>query len=425
MHHNRLLLFFVLLFTVVVAENVSGSGFALYTHGSTPLGQGNSVIAHADDASTIFFNPALLVGLDSTQIQAGTTVLMPSYDFDSGLNGSTSSTDDDVFYPSTLFISHEYSDKVNFGLGVFSPFGLATEWPDTWDGRYIATKSKLITYTVNPVIAFSIMPNVAVAAGIDILFADAELNKMLNLSNLFLPDIHQKLEGDDSGLGFNLGLLVDINDDISFGASYRNSITIDIRGNLSHDLPVGIPVEISQMLPDTSASTSIELPAQAFVGIVYKGIEDLTVEIGGKWEEWSSFNELTIETDMPVLGFKEFIYPKDWDDVFSFNAGGEYRINENIGLLFGYIFDHDPIPDSTFEPSIPVNDAHLYTAGVKWHRDTLKVSISYAYQDVKGRVKDNLIDDNPFDGELNPVTSSNGHYEGDIHMIGFGISYMY
>jgi long-chain fatty acid transport protein len=404
---------------------VHGSGFAIFTHGSTPLGQGNSVIAHTEDASTVFFNPALVVTLDGTRIQAGTTLLIPSYEFDSDFSGNSSSAEDEVFYPSTFFITHKYNDNVSLGLGVFSPFGLSTEWPDTWEGRYIATKSELITYTVNPVVAFRVTPRVAVAAGIDMLFADAELNKMINLSALGVPDINQRLEGDDSGLGFNLGLLVDINDDISFGASYRSSITVDISGDISHDLPAGIPGMIAQMLPDTSAQTSVELPAQAYAGIVYKGIERLTVEIGGKWEEWSSFDELAIESSMPVLGFNQFVYPRKWDNVFSFNAGGEYRVNENIGLLLGYIFDHDPIPDSTFEPAIPGNDAHLYTAGIKWQSDTFKVGVSYAYQDVKERDKENSIDDNPFDGVLNPATSANGRYSSDAHMIGLGISYIF
>ena len=425
MKHFRLMLFCVFFVCISASENVYGSGFAIFTDGSTPLGHGNSVIAHTEDASTIFFNPALIVTLDSTQIEAGTIFLIPSNDFDSGFNSSSSSTKDNVFFPSTFFITHKYNDKISFGLGMFSPFGLATEWPDAWEGRYIATKSELITYTINPVVAFRVMPNVAVAAGIDMLFADAELNKMLNLSALSAPDINQRLEGDDNGAGFNLGLLVDINDDITFGASYRSGITIDISGNISHDLPVGIPDLISQLLPDTSAKTSIELPAQAYAGIVYKGINSLTVEIGGKWEEWSAFNELRIESDLPVLGFNEFVYPKDWDDVFSFNAGAEYQANKNIGLLIGYIYDHDPIPDSTFEPSIPGNDAHLYTAGIKWQSNNLKVGVSYAYQDVNGRDKDNLIDDNPFDGMGNPATSANGHYESDAHMIGLDISYIF
>jgi len=425
MKHFRLLLLFVLFVSLSASQNVCGSGFAIYTDGSTHLGQGNSVIAHTEDASTIFFNPALIVTLDSTQIEAGTTFLIPSNDFDSDFNSSSSSTKDNVFYPSTFFITHKYNDKISFGLGMFSPFGLSTEWPDTWEGRYIATKSELKTYTINPVVAFRVMPNVAVAAGIDMLFADAELNKMVNLSALSVPDINQRLKGDDNGLGFNLGLLVDINDDISFGASYRSGITIDISGDISHDLPAGIPASISQLLPDTSATTSVELPAQAYAGIVYKGIKPLTVEMGGKWEGWSSFNELRIESDLPILGFNEFVYPKDWKDVFSFNAGAEYQVNKNIGLLVGYIYDRDPIPDSTFEPSIPGNDAHIYTAGVKWQSNKLKVGVSYAYQNVKGRDKDNLIDDNPFDGVGNPTTSANGHYKSDVHMIGLDISYMF
>ena len=45
-------------------QNAYGSGFAIYTQGASALGQADAVIAHTDDPSAIFFNPALINKLE-------------------------------------------------------------------------------------------------------------------------------------------------------------------------------------------------------------------------------------------------------------------------------------------------------------------------------------------------------------------------
>jgi hypothetical protein len=42
---------------------------------------------------------------------------------------------------------------------------------------------------------------------------------------------------------------------------------------------------------------------------------------------------------------------------------------------------------------------------------------------VRTRTKDNAIDDNPFDGVVNPATSANGRYKTTIHIVGASLTY--
>ena len=74
-------------------------------------GQGNSVIAHTDDPSSVFFNPALINKLDGTQIEIGTTILIPRTSFHSDVTGRDFKTEDDAFFPPTLFVTHKFSDS--------------------------------------------------------------------------------------------------------------------------------------------------------------------------------------------------------------------------------------------------------------------------------------------------------------------------
>lgn len=120
----------ITIFISVFFLNISvtyGSGFAIYTQSSLSLGQSAATIAHTEDASAIFFNPALINKLEGTQIQIGTTLMFPNRKFTSDYSGKTYKEETDLHFPSTFYMTHKFNEKVSFGLGVFSPFGLGTK----------------------------------------------------------------------------------------------------------------------------------------------------------------------------------------------------------------------------------------------------------------------------------------------------------
>ena len=423
---NKYILFLVSIFLVLCAiSDALGSGFAVYTQGASSLGQGAATIAHLDDPSAIFFNPALINKLDGTQVELGTTLLFPSRKFKSDATGLTFKAESDVLYPSTLFITHKFNDKISAGLGIFNPFGLSNKWGNDWEGRYITTNAKMTTYNINPVVSYQITPHIAFAAGLDLLLVDATLENRLNLSPFGLPDAGQKFKGDTTGVGYNFGILLDPHKDISIGASYRSKIKVNIDGNASFGLPAGTPPPISSLFPNTSGDTDITLPQQVHVGIYYKGFEPLTLEAGLRWEGWSSYDQLKINFDQPVAGSTTSITPKDWKDTYSVMFGARYQFNNTIALLAGYLYSGNPVPDHTFEPSIPDANTHLFCIGTDIKYKKLKIDFTYGYQKLQNRKKNNSIDDNPFDGVLNPLTSANGVYKSDIHMFGVSLTYKF
>ena len=407
-------------------SNAFGSGFAIFTQGASALGQADAVIAHADDPSAIFFNPALINKLEGTQVESGTTLLFPSQDFESDATGDTFSTKDDLFFPSTIFLTHKFNDKISAGLGIFSPFGLGTDWGDDWEGRYIATDSEMQTFNINPVVSYQIVPNVAFAAGVDFLLLDATLEKNINMSAFGLPDAGQKFDGNGDGVGFNFGVQYDITEDISFGASYRSEIDVNINdGNATFDLPSDTPPTIGALFPNTDGSTDISLPQQVHAGICYKGFNNLTLETGLRWEDWSSFRELKINLDQPVGGSNESITEKNWQDAYAVNFGAKYRLNETIALLAGYLYSGNPVTDDTFDPIVPDANTHLFTIGTSIKYKNMNIDLAYGYQRLEGTSKSNTVDDNPSDGFVNAATSANGGYDTDIHMFGISLTYKF
>ncbi|KAF0220479.1 MAG: long-chain fatty acid transport [Geobacteraceae bacterium] len=404
---------------ICAASTASGSGFAVYTQGASALGQGNAATAHADDPTAIFYNPALINKLDGTQIALGTTLIISSRTFDSAQTGKTFETDNDIFYPSTLYITHKLNDKFSAGLGVFSPFGLGTDWGEDWEGRYITTKSELQTFNINPAVSYRVIPGISVAAGMDILLVDATLEKKIKLSPL--PDAGQKFQGDGTGIGYNLGVLFDLGKDISFGASYRSDIKVDIDGDATFTLPQGVPPQVAALLQNSPGKTDITFPQQVHAGIHYKGFDPLTLEIGMRWEGWSSFDQLTISLDNGQTS----VTKRNWKDVFAYNIGARYRLNDTATMLAGYLYGESPVSDDTFDPSIPDANTHVFSVGTDLDYKKFKVALAYAYQMFESRTKNNTVGDPP--PPVPPVTidRANGTYDSSLHMVGVSLVYKF
>ncbi|APG27557.1 aromatic hydrocarbon degradation protein [Syntrophotalea acetylenivorans] len=402
--HNSLL-FICLAFALITCLGASqshASGYGIFVQGADALGQANSTIAHSDGPSAVYFNPALLTSLTGTQIEVGTTAVIPSRKFKSDSDGSREKTEDKVYFPSTFYLSHQLNERWSAGLAVFNPFGLGTVWDSDWEGNSIATKSRITTFNINPSIAYQVTPRLAIGAGLDILILDAKLK------NEAITD--QQLTGDGEGIGFNVGLQLQITEELSFGAAYRSKVDIDIDGKVTFS------PSVQDFFPNTDVKTSITLPAQFTAGLAYSFSPNWVVEAGVRWEDWSSFDELKVELEqVSALPSNSVSYPRNWDDTWAFNVGTKYRLNDRVALMAGYLYGDNPVPDSTFEPAIPDSDTHLFTVGSELTFDQLKVTLAYGFQLQEDRDKE--------DNEYGDV--ANGEYENYLHLAAISLSYAF
>ncbi len=406
-----------------------GSGFGVFTQGASALGQADAVVAHLDGPSAIFFNPALINDLKGTQVEVGTTAIVADLEFKSDSTGKTEEAESNVHLPSTFYLTHQINDQLSAGLGVFFPFGLGTEWDDDWEGRHLATKSEVISYNINPVVSYRVTPKVSVAAGVNVLWLDAELErKVLINPALPEPDINQKFSGDGHGFGYNLGLAVKITDQMSFGASYRSKVEVDIEdGEAEFGFPASTLAAspgIDLLFPKTKGEATLDLPAVAMAGFSLKPNDRLTLGTTVRWEQWSVFEELRIdlaqEIGPPGQSTDVSVTARDWHDTWAFSLGGKYRLNDAVTLLGGYLFAKDAVPDRTFDPAIPDSDSHLFTIGTELDFNELKVAVAYGYQLQVNRDKNPNVQDAALGFE-----EANGTYEKALHLAGVSLTYAF
>ena len=240
----------------LIEQSASGQGSAYA--GASALGE---------DAGTIYFNPAGMTRLSGQQIVVAGHVISPNADFTNNgstdafgqpLPGTNSSTGDPAFIPN-FYYSAELDNEVYVGVGVNVPYGLSTEYDDGWVGRYHALRSEITTININPSIAWKATDKVSVGFGISFQYADLELTNNIDsfgacaqldpsggtdcaLAGLSpalgvaSQDSAVKLSGDSLELGWNTGILIDVDDKSRIGVAYRSAIKHNVTGNTTYSL---------------------------------------------------------------------------------------------------------------------------------------------------------------------------------------------
>jgi long-chain fatty acid transport protein len=96
----------------------------------------------------------------------------------------------------------------------------------------------------------------------------------------------------------------------------------------------------------------------------------------------------------------------------------EYKLNDHTQLRAGYFFYESPVPEHTFDPSIPGADRHGITLGLGRQWDSVTVDLAYSAIFVDDRHITNMVG-------ATSGTSINGKYESFIHLVALTFTYKF
>lgn len=439
------LLLLVIVGLMFSAELCSGAGFALYEASARGNALGGTLVGRADDPSALFFNPAGITQLPGTQMMAGATFIMPTTDVTTRTpQGTTTTTaEDNVWFPPHFYLTYQATDVVWLGLAVFSPFGLGTEFNENWPGAYNSYKAVIQTININPNIAFKLNDKVSLAAGLDIMYFDLTLKRKIPTYfpqfglKLASSPVDRSLEGDSTGIGFNLGIHYKATDWLKLGASYRSQVQQALSGAATFVKPADFSPAFSSFFNNSSVRGTVTLPDELYLGAAIYPMKDLSIELGAVWTRWSTYDALTVEYGAapipaaalpPVLrallfpgGSSDTVItePKNWHDVWRLSVGVEYKATDWLDLRAGFTWDEEPVYNDYADYLVPANDRFLFSVGpgFRWRNWTLDLSYTYLYIQDRNNV--------PAHGSLlSPVWNSdftNGH----ANLIGCSIGYKF
>jgi long-chain fatty acid transport protein len=367
---KKILLSFVILSAPIAAQ---AAGFALIEQSAS--GMGNAFAgggAIAEDASTIFFNPAGMTYIEGTQLVGAIHLIKPTVDFNGSISGTGKAGGDggdagDLSIAPNFYYKRDLTNTVKFGLGINAPFGLKTEYDSTWMGRFQAIKSEVKTININPAIAFKLNDQLSVGAGISAMWAKAELTRAFNLGGPS-AETTVKIKGDDWGFGFNLGAIYQATADTRLSVAYRSKVNQHLEGDSTSPLITAL---------NTNVTAAITLP-ETFAASAFSKLNDTWDLMGDvTWTRWGQFKELRVDFANTV---PDSVTQENWSNTLRYSIGANYHYSEDIKLRAGLAYDEEAISDQFRTARIPGNDRKWVSLGANWKvSPSSSIDVGYAH----------------------------------------------
>lgn len=398
------------------------SSFQILEQSPALLGQGFAGTAStAEDATTVFFNPAALNQIKQNTISVGVNGIFTEakfYNDGSNTNGVTGKTDEIGIVPNA-YIVYPFREGVTFGFGVNAPFGLASEYKDDWIGRYIGTFSELEVINANAVIALQLNDYWSLGVGINYQAAEVTLESKVDSTFGINPqpntDSHARIKGDDEAITADLSLFYSPSLRTKFGLVWRQGANFDLKGSAKFTnnavcAPgLGYPTGAT---PSPTTGTICAATLQSFGGNVTAELSlPDTVTLSGShqvndywwihadiaWTEWSEIQQVDIVNVQSGSTINQL--DLRYDDTMRYALGASYKPSKQWTWRMGIAQDEAPNTDSHYvTPRVPDQDRTWFTLGFNYEfNPRTSLDLGYAYLKV----------DTPHIENLNPTT---GHY---------------
>jgi long-chain fatty acid transport protein len=362
----------------------SASGFALIEQSASGLGNAYAGgAASAEDASTVYFNPAGMTNIKGSQVLVAVHAIKPSAQFSN--NGSTGALGTDTggdagslaLVPS-LYLVGDIGEQWKYGIGVSSPFGLKTEYSSSWIGRNLAIKSELKTVNINPSISYKMSDMVSLGFGLDAQYAEATLTKSGNA----LGEV--KVTGNDWAYGWNIGTLIQVNKELRIGAAYRSSIKHSLKGDVTF---AAAPANNGSVSADVEVPDSFSLSFVNAINPQWEVMGDITLT------KWSTFKNLDVirtgGTSYPGEQTPLSHTAENWSDTYRYSLGATHRYNDAWKVRIGVAYDQTPTSDQYRTPAIPDSDRTWLALGGQYKISaTSALDFGYAHIYVKNATID-------------------------------------
>ena len=397
-HSSTVIAGALLLMYGAVSTEVSASGFQLLEQNASGIANAYAgSAAVADNASTIFFNPAGMARLKGTSLSVGVTGIQTSYKFSNGTSSvgalATAGNGGDgggLGVVPNGYIAWQVNNDVYLGLGVGAPFGLKTEYDNPWIGGAQSVKFDIKTINVNPSIAWRVNDQWSLGFGLDWQKFDAEYVRIAGIIGPPLPvpplsSSPVKLKAKDDSWGWNAGLIYQASPDLRIGVSYRSQVKFDLDGSIT----VSGPNAAVNAAGTSGAKAQLKLPETFILSAVHRLNDRWEALADLSWTGWSSIPKLDIFRSSGALAQT---LDSDFRDTWRIAGGLNYVLDSSTKLKLGVAYDQTPVRDDAHRlVSLPDNNRLWLSGGAQWvtgKDSTLDVGVAYLY------IKDSNIHNN-------------------------------
>lgn len=450
------------------AGHALGSNFALQEQSGSGLGNAFAGgAAAAEDASTIFTNPAGMSRFSAIQgVAAGDVICLSAKFSDNGssepaalqpLGGNGGDAGTCAVLPS-LYLVVPINKQWAFGLGVNAPFGLKTKYDSSWLGRYQAIESKLRTINVNPALSWKVSDTLTLGAGADWQHVNATLTNNVNYSGALataaaqaaagglippsvIPpllagvsglDSFARVTGTDSAWGWNIGVLWEPDKSTRIGAQFRSAIKYTISGEVNFNNPAlpTLPPPLDaiaallatgvnqQALYNGDVTVALKVPESANVSLFHTtsdGKWDLMADV--QYTGWNSIQQLQI---VRSTGAILQTTPENFRNTWRGSIGANYHYSDQWMFRGGLAYDQTPVRDAERTPRLPDENRTWISIGAQYRASPqLSLDLGYTYI----FIKNSNINQNEGSTAANGLI--NGSYKSNVNLVGLQATYTF
>lgn len=358
----RLTLLGGLLAFLAAAPSALASGTRVGFKDAFATARGNAFVATADNPSALYYNPAGITQLSGTQFAANIYDIALSSDY-SGAGGSASLQEKYVAVPAFYATWKPADAPWAYGIGVYAPFGLQTEWPDSSPLRTFALKNEQTYRTLNFTGAWQVSPGFSLGLSATYNQVDTDLRRALGV---FGPTDLFRFEGQGHAFGFNLGALWKINERHQLGLSYSHRTRVRLDGTSST-----IP-----LVPSEPAHATFDFPEVVIVGWSFRPTPDWNLEVNVDWTNWDRLDTVTVHKasgDTPIAF--------DWRSGFFYELDLTRYLAHGWNVSGGLCYTENNTPDATYTPAVPDGDKMFYSLGVGYRGKNFSADLAWQYAD--------------------------------------------
>jgi long-chain fatty acid transport protein len=355
------------------------NGMRLASQDGFATARGEAFAATADNASAIYYNPAGITQLEGDNLRLGIygIYIDANYRPPNGAPNSGNTYHDQeerAAVPQLFYARTPGNGPLSYGLGIYAPYGLSVSWPQDTGFRSVALKSALTYITFNPAIALKLGPTLSIGGGVMVNYGDLLLEQGL-LRNYLPPYTNYfRFKGTGWSVGYNLGLLWQVHEQVSVGAAFRSAANMHLEGRTEFEQ------EFVIQPTHRSADADFKFPLSAVFGISYRPTPAWNLEFNADYTDWSSFDTVTIHQAPPPWPVQQDIAVNlKWQPSWMYEFGVTRYFGTGWHVSAGYVYSRSAVPDTYYTPLAADMDRHFFSVGGGVRGKLLEFDLAYQF----------------------------------------------
>ena len=365
------------------------NGYQLIGVGSYQKSMGGAVTSNPDTAMTAISNPAGMARVGK-RADFNMEMFMPDRFVDFGATGAKEDSAAELYGVPAIGWTAPVSDDrpdLYFGGGMYGTSGLGADYASTLIGgnNYFDGYSSIAFWQMAPTLAWNVDERLSLGVALNLDYQSVAFKQRImqdaiggdGIPDTTVQNFDLSRNAQGLGIGATVGLIYDINDRITVGASYKSKQEFSDMEyqlapgdllNLDPSTATGcnVPVAGGFACPGGTYDLELDYPQQLAAGITFRPGKRVEVSADIKWVDWSSTMK---EIKITGPAGAQVILPANWDDQTIYAIGVHYEATDRFHVRAGFNYAEAPFDDEDVSANLilPATVETHYAIGADYH----------------------------------------------------------